>query len=281
MTTLGERRTEPVRVVIVDDSEDIRMLLHAQFSHDDRFEVVGEATDGFEAVSVAREQQPDLLILDHQMPGRTGLEAIDDVRQRAPDTAIILYTAHADQGVYQAAFDAGAQRVLEKVAIGRGFVEHIVDVLVESASAEDAAMHIHVGPVDAAAARIWIANTRSVLEAVVAHPEVIGFYVPKDVLNLFRSFLEQWQAVAEACDDLRLVVRSSPSDVHRLAHYWGAIDAMSDKQLQELGVRWAPPEGTPFFDALTAGVLDALHRHDETKRIAARLSEQWSEPTTR
>ena len=42
------------------------------------------------------------------------------------------------------------------------------------------------------------------------------------------------------------------------------------------GVSWAPPEGGPFFTALTSGVLEALHRHDETKRLAERLGEQWS-----
>jgi CheY-like chemotaxis protein len=276
MTTVGERLTKAVRVVIVDDSEDIRMLLHAQFSHDDRFEVVGEASDGFEAIGLARELQPDLLILDQQMPGRNGLDAIEDIRMRAPNTAVIVYTAHADHGVYQAAFDAGAVDVLEKVAIGHGFVQQIVETLIDRASIEEVTMDIHVGPVAGSSARIWIANTRKVLEAVIAHPEVLGFYLPDDVKTIFMSFLDQWEAIAATADELRLVVRSSPGDVYRLAHYWGAIDAMSDKQLQQLGITWAPPEGAPFFEALSTGVLEALRRHDETKRIAARLSEQWA-----
>ena len=50
---------------------------------------------------------------------------------------------------------------------------------------------------------------------------------------------------------------------------------MSDQQLEALGIHWSPPEGQPFFHALTAGVLRALERHEETKELAARLSTQW------
>src|SRR5204862_1307620 len=145
-----------------------------------------EASDGDEAVAVAEAERPDLLILDHQMPHRTGLDAIDDIRRLSPDTAIILYTAHADGTMYQAAFDAGAFEVLEKVAVGRGFVDQLVGVLVDRAAAEDSTMEIRVGPVDASAARVWIANTTKILDAVVAHPEGLGGAVPADGVELYR-----------------------------------------------------------------------------------------------
>src|SRR5439155_12163282 len=137
----------------------------------------------------AEAERPDLLILDHQMPQRTGLDAIADTRRSSPDTAIILYTAHADGTMYQAAFDAGAFDVLEKVAVGRGFVDQLVGILVDRAAAEDSTMEIRVGPVDAYAARVWIANTTQILDAVVARPEVLGATLPADVVDLYRTFL--------------------------------------------------------------------------------------------
>ncbi len=273
MTAIDASVRPAVRVVVVDDSEDIRLLLHAQFDNDDRFEVVGEAADGFEAVAVARDQQPDLVVLDQQMPGCSGLDAIAEIRQRAPGTAIILYTADADQGVYQAAYDAGAASVLEKVALGDGFVDRLVDALV--VTSDDVMMDIHVGPVCARSAQVWIANTRTVLDGVAAHPEVIGTEVPDDVMLLFRAFIDQWGAIAATAEELRLLVRASPSEIYRLAHYWGMIDAAADDLMDQFGITWAPPEGAEFFDALTGGVIEALQRHEETKRLAERLGPQW------
>jgi len=277
MITVGEARTKPVRVVIVDDSEDIRFLLRMQFSKDQRFEVVGEAADGHQAVVVAEEHKPDLVILDQQMPERTGLEAIADIRACSPEAAIILYTAHTDRGVYQAAFDAGALEVLEKVALGGDFVDYLVGLLIDHAAEGDAAMEIRVGPVASAAARVWIANTRRILEAVFAHPEIVGTTIPEDVAELFWSFLRQWEAVARSSEEFRWVARSTPEDVQRVVGYWAEIDAMTDEQLEQLGITWAPPEGMPFFEALTSGVLEALRRHEETRRLAAHLGERWAD----
>jgi hypothetical protein len=53
------------------------------------------------------------------------------------------------------------------------------------------------------------------------------------------------------------------------------IDQMDDEQMARLGVNWSPPDGQPFFRALVAGVLDAMSRHEETRRLAGLLTEQW------
>src|SRR5439155_22492043 len=103
MTILGEARIKPVRVAIIDDSEDVRAMLRFQFSQDERFSVVGEGGDGHEAIAVAERMRPDLMILDQMMPELTGLEAIPKIRRMSPETAIILYTAQDARGDYQAA----------------------------------------------------------------------------------------------------------------------------------------------------------------------------------
>ena len=51
---------------------------------------------------------------------------------------------------------------------------------------------------------------------------------------------------------------------------------MTDEQLELLGIHWSPREGEIFFRALTEGVLQALGRHEETKRLASLLGEQWA-----
>lgn len=274
MKTPDEPRVKPVRVAVVDDAEDLRLLLRLQFERDPRFEVVGEATDGRGAIELAAAEEPDLMILDRQMPVLGGLEAAPEIRRVSPHTAIILYTANADPGTYQAALDAGALDVLEKT--GRGLVERLVRTLVDRASATDATTEVLVGPVSSSAARVWVENTKQILDAVAVHPEVLARPVPEDILDLFRSLLEQWGALAETTTEFRWVARARSADVRRIVESWAVIDAMTDEQLEHLGIHWSPPEGQPFFQALTTGVLEALRRHEETQRLAARLNEQWA-----
>ena len=259
---------------MVDDAADIRKLLRYQFEFDDRFEVVGEGGNGDEAVRLAETLHPDLIVIDRQMPGLGGVEAIPMIRARSPHTAIVLYTAALDPGIYHAALAAGAIDVIEKA--GPDFVDQLVASLLDLSASPEATVEIRVGPVPAAAARAWVANTKTILDAVTAHPDVLGEPIPDDVVDLFESFLKRWEEVAGSTDEFRWAARAAPADVSRIVECWAAIDSMSDEQLAQLSVHWSPPEGEPFFRALTEGVLDALKRHDETRRLAAMLSDQWA-----
>jgi DNA-binding NarL/FixJ family response regulator len=263
-------------VVIVDDVADIRLLVRLQLERDDRFEVVGEGGNGAEAIALADALQPDLMVLDRQMPTLGGVEAIPEIRRRSPDTTVVLYTAQSDEVTHRAALSAGALDVLDKGAGELDFVDRLVDALLGRA-ASDATVEVRVGPVSAAAARVWVANTTTILDAVAAHPDAFDEPIPSDVLAILRSFVDQWRDIAADADDFRWAARARPDDVERIVTSWAAIDLLSDDQLDEMGIHWSPPEGEPFFHALTAGVLEALRRHDETRRLAARLSEQWGE----
>jgi len=270
------RPARPVRVVVVDDNPDVRALLRIQFRRDPRFEVVGEAGDGSAAIDVAGEAQPDLMVLDRQMPRMNGVDAIPGIRQRAPGTAIVLYTAVADVPTYYAALAAGAIDVVEKAGPVSEFVDRLVRALLDRSSGRDAAVEVRVGPVPSAAARVWVPNTEKILAAVKAHPEVLERPVPADVFELFDSLLRQWDEIAETTEEFRWAARASAVDVSRIVEYWALIDRMTDEDLELLGIHWSPPEGEVFFRALTAGVLQALGRHQETQRLAALLSEQWA-----
>ncbi|MBV8160633.1 MAG: response regulator [Acidimicrobiia bacterium] len=265
-----------VSVGLVDFDEAMRLLLRLQFELDGRFDIVGEGRDGAEAIELAAAHQPDLLIvaLYRMDPGVLG--ALPEIRRKAPDTVVLCYTLQPDSDTYQAVLAAGALGVLDKRAAVQGFVDHLVGVLLSRVSAQDATMQVQVGPVSAEAARTWVANTQAILRAVVEQPDVVGMSIAEDVLEFFQSLLGQWASLAAGAEEFLWSVRARPEDVSRVVSYWSFIDAMTDEQLERLGVEWSAPAGDhPFFRALTAGVLDALRRHEDTKRLAARLSEQW------
>lgn len=80
------------RVVIADDSDDIRTLIRMQLERDGRFEVVEEATDAQTAIELVREHRPDLATFDLHMDGMTDLGLLGDVREACEDTAIVIVT---------------------------------------------------------------------------------------------------------------------------------------------------------------------------------------------
>jgi two-component system nitrate/nitrite response regulator NarL len=107
------------RVLIVDDAPDMRQLLRITLGLDASFEVVGEGADGRSAIELAERLQPAVVLLDHHMPGLTGLEALPEIRQRAPDSLVVVYTADTDPRVRQAALQAGAIAIIDKTTVTR------------------------------------------------------------------------------------------------------------------------------------------------------------------
>jgi DNA-binding NarL/FixJ family response regulator len=86
------------RLLIVDDHQSIRDFLSAAFGFEDDMEIVGAASDAYEGVAEALRTQPDVVLLDYQLPGRTGSEAIPMFREAAPHCKVILYSAVLDLG---------------------------------------------------------------------------------------------------------------------------------------------------------------------------------------
>lgn len=117
-----------VRVVIADDEEDMRLLLRVSLEVDGRFEVVGEASDGAEAIDVVTAERPDVVILDLRMPVMTGDEALPELRRRAPDTSVVVCSAHVSDDDAAALEDAGAACVLPKSVGTRALVQRVAEV---------------------------------------------------------------------------------------------------------------------------------------------------------
>lgn len=270
-----EEEPRQVRVAIVDDTADVRMLLRMAFGLDPRFSVVGEGSNGQEAVSLAAAEQPDLMILDRQMPVMDGVEAIPEIRTTSPRTAIVLYTAGADATTYEAAISAGALDVLDKAAVDGSVTDTIAGVLMDHWAQADATVEVRVGPVASAAARAWVHNTSCILAALRRHPEVLPEGVTAEVLDRFGRFLETWGQIAQEQSEFSWVARTTPAEINRLVEAWAALDRLTDDDLEILSCSWSPPEARPFFTALTGAVLEALEAHAESRVLARTLAAQW------
>ena len=104
----------PVRVVLVDDSEDVRRLLRLALETAGSFEVVAECGDGDEAIALAYRHRPDLLMLDTSMPRMDGLEALPAIVALCPDTAVVMFSGFEDVRLATRARELGAAAFVEK-----------------------------------------------------------------------------------------------------------------------------------------------------------------------
>jgi len=105
---------ERVRVGIVDDSDDLRLMLRLTLQNDPRFEVAGEASDGHEALSMVVDAEPDLLLLDLAMPGMDGLTALQQMRARGDGTVVVILSAFPPVEYADEARAAGASGYIQK-----------------------------------------------------------------------------------------------------------------------------------------------------------------------
>ncbi len=89
--------SKPRTILIADDSERVRTIVRRALERDTDFTVCGEAVDGLEAVTKAKELLPDLILLDVRMPRLTGLEVAGILRNTQPSLRIIMLTMYADE----------------------------------------------------------------------------------------------------------------------------------------------------------------------------------------
>lgn len=97
-----------IKIVIADDHAVVRQGLTMFLNMDGDFEIVGEATNGKEAIELVEALQPDIVLMDLLMPTMSGLEAIPIIRERFPDVEIIALTSVLDNGSVVKAVRAGA-----------------------------------------------------------------------------------------------------------------------------------------------------------------------------
>ena len=105
---------ERIRVMVVDDHSIMRVGLKQVLEQSGEFEVVGDAADGEEAVRVAAEVSPDVVVMDVMMPGKDGVEACREIMESAPDTRVVMLTASTEEAAVVEAVAAGATGYLQK-----------------------------------------------------------------------------------------------------------------------------------------------------------------------
>jgi NarL family two-component system response regulator LiaR len=108
--------TEPIRVLVVDDHAVVREGLRAFLELQDGIEVAGEAADGAEAVDVAEQIRPDVVLMDLVMPRLDGLASMRLLRERLPATRVVVLTSFLDDDKLMPALRAGAAGYLLKNA---------------------------------------------------------------------------------------------------------------------------------------------------------------------
>jgi len=107
---------EPIRILIADDHTLFRDGMRALFGSIAGTEIVGEASTGQEAVSLALDQQPDIVLMDIQMPGINGIEATRQIVQTSPHIGVIVVTMLEEDDSVFAAMRAGARGYVLKGA---------------------------------------------------------------------------------------------------------------------------------------------------------------------
>src|SRR5437763_4438314 len=109
--SMGGRVSKKVRVLLVDDLPDIRLVMRLLLEADGRVEVVGEAADGGEAVRLAGELLPDAVVLDLRMPGMDGVSALPLIRDASPGAVVVALSALPVGPMTDRAVDLGATYV--------------------------------------------------------------------------------------------------------------------------------------------------------------------------
>jgi DNA-binding NarL/FixJ family response regulator len=120
-------------ILLVDDNMLVRRLLRSWLEKHSEWNICGEAENGELAVEKVKELHPDIVILDLQMPVMNGLEASHEIKRLAPNTALIIFTAHAS---YQLVKEARARGVIDVVSKSELLGEHLLTALRQASTPE-------------------------------------------------------------------------------------------------------------------------------------------------
>jgi DNA-binding NarL/FixJ family response regulator len=131
----------PIRVLIADDQRVVRegLTMLLGLLHD--IEVVGAATDGLEAVALAAELHPDVVLMDLRMPRCDGVEATRQLHEHQPETKVVVLTTYTDDRSVIDALRAGARGYLTKDAGGEEIRQALQHVLDDHAAIDPAVQH--------------------------------------------------------------------------------------------------------------------------------------------
>lgn len=257
------------RILIVDDVPEVRSLLRIRLALLDDVEVIAEASDGAEAVDLVRALAPEAVVLDQEMPGMTGLEAIPLIRRLYPDIRIVLYTGTPEtaRGV--------PPEVAPDAVVAKG---EPLDRLVEQlrslfAAAPFEVLRFALGPIpltDAVAAfDSWAALNVRILDVLSNSPAEVasgGGPTRVEVLALVGMCAHLGQCLQVAArkgrSEVDLVVhafRSTAEDARR------ALEKLRGRGMDAFFASWGftpPPAAAAAIDLVWERLLDVLPSQD-------------------
>jgi len=117
------------RILIADDHEVMRRGLRGLLESHEEWAICGEAVEGHEAVRKAKELRPDLVIMDVNMPGLSGIAAFAQIREENPDAKILFFTVHDSEQMAREVADAGGHGYVAKSRAGRDLVDAVQTIL--------------------------------------------------------------------------------------------------------------------------------------------------------
>lgn len=120
--------SEKITVLLADDHHLVRRGFRRLLEDDSRIDVVGEAADGDEAIKLAAELHPRVVVMDAAMPGTSGMAATRAIRASSPDILVLMLSMHSEGTVVQQAIDAGASGYILKNVVDLDLAAAIVRV---------------------------------------------------------------------------------------------------------------------------------------------------------
>jgi len=120
---------EKIRIMLAEDHKVVREGTRRLLESQSDFQVVGEASDGIEAVELAKKLRPEIIIMDVSMPRLNGIEATKEIKSLYPNIAILVLTGYDDDEYVFALLEAGAAGYLLKESSGEELIEAIRQVM--------------------------------------------------------------------------------------------------------------------------------------------------------
>jgi DNA-binding NarL/FixJ family response regulator len=108
---------DKLTVLLVDDHSLVRRGFRRMLEDDEKIAVIGEASDGNEAVKMAMELKPRVVVMDCALPGVSGLVATKQIMEKAPKTAVLMLSMHSEETLVRQAMEAGARGYMLKNAM--------------------------------------------------------------------------------------------------------------------------------------------------------------------
>ncbi len=282
-------------IVIVDDAAELRALVRARLRLSGLFDVVGEGANGEDAVALAEQHRPRLMLLDVSMPETDGLEALPRVLAASPGTRVVLYSGFEEQGLVEKAQELGAATFIKKSAPAEEFIDRLLDVAEPVAERRTSSLAAEAAALDAVVLEEHLERFREVFDEaaigmatmtltgrIVRGNGALASLVRRSVADLVGCFYGDLTdgaevAVRAALNDVRL----QPLDVVQLEH--GLSVATDDRRVQATFAPVRDASGRPLYLFLQVqdvtserAAVEELRRSEERFRLLVEAVEDYA-----